>query len=196
MTTFDVDINDKDYRCKDPLDLIIKNKEFVDHLRENGMNGDEVRNILDDWQGLMQEIPIRATSQDKAKDRLIDYAIRHTKALVNNEAITEEERKSLFKIWDRLCEERTPPLEKDKSGRPVVRLMYHPEECNSGYAPAKTHKQMIGFQTVLLYELIERCNTKYLQKDIFNFISELFEVAGSGQKFSQNQIANFYKNNL
>ena len=80
-----------DLEEKDTLDLIIKNKLFVRHLRENGIDGFEVNKILRDSHGLKSEIPISISKQEAAAQRQINYAMRWTKNLISNQIIEDEE---------------------------------------------------------------------------------------------------------
>jgi hypothetical protein len=176
MTTFDLEKYDKD-----PLVLIVRNKEIVRHLQGNGIDGLEINKMLNDWHGLKSKVPIFLTKRDKQKQRQIDYAIRYTKALINNEAITDKERKHFLKILERLSMEHLPS---------AVTLKFHPSETEN----AKTRKQVIGRQVATINKYIKPFNKMCQQKKIFDLISELLEVWEWG-KFTQKQIANFDKNN-
>jgi len=174
---------------KDPLDLIVKNKDFVRHLRKNGIDGLEINKILGNLQGLKQEWPIGITEKDKENRRKIDYAMRHVKALATSDAITDEELEYLCKIMTRLYREYIP-WEKNKKGHPVITFKL-------GQGDVKTPKQVWGKQTVALYGYIQKYNSNFemfLQKDVFLLIAELFDVR-ENLKFTRKQIENFYKNN-
>lgn len=197
MTIIDVTVWDKD-----PLDLIVKNKDFINHLKANGIKGLEVRNILYNLHGLQLEIPIndKQRHEKRGKYHQIAYAIRYIKILLNNDAVSDEDRESLDKMMTRLVNERKVlfPYEINSKGNPVIKTIIHPEEHGKEKekkVTAKSFKQALGIQALLLHEYIRRFNQYYLQKDIFDLIAELFEVI-HGLKFSQNKIANFYKNNL
>jgi hypothetical protein len=174
---------------KDPLDLIVKHKDIVKHLRENGIDGQEIKKMLCNSHGLKSEIPVRITKQEAAARRQIDYAMRHLKALVSSLAITDKEKHFLVAIYNRLYQAQAI-WEKGKSGNPVIKW-----EVGDGDGDAKTLKQMIGMRVAFINKYILTFNKKmYLQKDIFDLIAELFEVY-MDTKYTQRQIANFDKNN-
>ena len=181
---------------KDPLDLIVRNTGIVRHLRVNGIDGMEIRNVLRNFHGLKMEIPISNVGMDehKKKQRQIDYARRHTLALINNSAITDEERECLFKIDRRLTNEYSP-ININKAGRPIIKLRFPSDEGGESEVKAKRLTQAYGFQVVLLHEYIKNHNRRYLQKDIFSLIVELFEFIHE-VRITPNRISNFYKNNL
>lgn len=186
-------IVDLERHDKDPLDLIVRHKDIVRHLRGNGIDGFEIKKILDNSYGLKKldlYITDAATKQLFKEQHQIDYAMRHVKALVNNEAITDDERKCLFKIWDRLGKEYFP-LEMGKSGWPMYKIQRRKGD-------AKTDKQVTGRQVVALHAFMMKFNGNknsmpYPQTAIFDLIAELFEVR-QGQKFTRDQIKNFYTN--
>jgi len=171
----------------DPLDLIVKNKEIVRHLRGNGINGQSIREILEDWRPKM-EFPIATTKCEKQAQKEIDYAMRHLKALVGNKSITDKEVKALVKIYNRLYHEHMQ-WEKDKTGKPVYKMTMSKNT-------SKTQKQMLGRQVAAINKYIKPFNKMYLQREIYSLIAELLETwHNSMQKFSQDEIANFDKNN-
>jgi len=176
---------------QDILDLIVKNRNFVRHLKKNGIDNIEICHILGDLQGLKMEMLIKTlTEKDKADQRKIDYAMRYLKALVSNEAITDEESDYLCKIQNRLLVEYLP-WEKDKKGRLVA-------HWRMGEGDAKTQKQARGRQVVKLYYYIQEYNTNkdlFLQKDVFELIAELYDV-WENLKYTRKEIENFYKNNF
>ncbi|HRR42001.1 MAG TPA: hypothetical protein P5244_12265 [Syntrophales bacterium] len=175
---------------KDPLDLIERNKDIVRHLRGNGIDGFEIKNILDNSYGLRNldlYITDAVTSRILKEQHQIDYAMRHLKSLVNNDAITDDEKKCLLKIWERLRNEYFPPIETVKKGWPVLKI-----ERRKG--DAKSEKQMVGRQVAAINKYIRPFNKIYLQKDIFDLIAELFEIRHD-RKYTQKQIENFDKNN-
>jgi|GEM_PF-6983620 len=172
---------------RDPLDLIVKNKEIVRHLRGNGINGQSIREILKDWRPKM-EFPIATTKSEKKEQKEIDYAMRHLKALVSNKSITDKEAKALVKIYNRLYHEHMQ-WEKDKTGKPVYKMTMSKNT-------SKTQKQMLGRQVATINKYIKPFNKMYLQREIYSLIAELLETwHHSMQKFSQDEIANFDKNN-
>ena len=190
-TVFNLDKDDKD-----PLELIVRNTGIVRHLRGNGIDGMEIKNILHNYHGLKMEMPVSRVGMEeyRKEQRQIDYARRHTLALIRNPAITDEERESLIKINSRLSSEYYP-LDIDKAGQPIVKISYPGDDGGETDVKAKSMIQAYGFQVLLLHECIKNYNTTYLQKDIFNLIAELFEAMDRG-KFDLSRISNFYKNNL
>jgi hypothetical protein len=174
---------------KDPLDLIVRHKDIVRHLRGNRIDGLKIRDMLNNWHGLKIEFPISVTKRDKQKQKQIDYAMRYVKALVSNEVITDKEREFLCEMYNRLwCD--LPHWEKGKSGGPVYKMLQ-----GQGEGDAISFKQMIGRQVATINKYIQPFNKMYLQMDIFDLISELLEV-WQGLKCTQKQIANLDKNNL
>ena len=184
-----------DLEEKDTLDLIIKNKLFVRHLRENGIDGFEVNKILRDSHGLKSEIPISISKQEAAAQRQINYAMRWTKNLISNQIIEDEEIKFLVKIYNRLYQAQRI-WEKGGKGGTVIKW-----KLGEGEGKAKSFKQMIGLRIVSLYKYIKPFCRKngqqrlaYIQTDIFKLIAELFKVAQQ-TNFTDKQIKTFYNNN-
>ena len=174
-------IIDLENHDRDPLDLIKIHNDIVQHLRSNKIDGMEIRKILDDWQGVKFKMPIAMTRQDIKERRQFDYAIRHASSLLKSEVTTSTEKIYLEEMIERLYNERIPS---------AVMINFHPSEEGN----AKSFKQMIGRQVATLNKYIQPFNKLYLKKDIFSLIAELLEVA-HGFKYTQNEIANFDKNN-
>jgi hypothetical protein len=180
---------------KDPLDLIERNTDIVRHLRGNGIDGFEIKKILNNFQGLKTEFPISVTKSDKAKNLKIDDARRAVTRLTNNPAITDKEREYLCEMYNRLYQEQVT-WEKGKSGGPVYKMPLG--DCAKVKNASISYKQTLGRQTVLLHDYIQKHNTNkemFLQKNTFLLISELFENFHDW-KISDKRIAGFYKNNL
>ncbi len=189
MTTFDLEKYDKD-----PLDLIERNKDIVRHLRRNGIDGFEIKKILDNFQGLKMEVPILVTRHHAAKKLKIDDARRAVTRLINNPEITDKEREYLCEMHNRLYQEQML-WEKGKSGGPVYKMPLG--DCTKVKKASISLKQTLGRQTVLLHDYIQKHNTNketFLQKNTFLLIAELFEV-WQELKFSMKQVKNFYDNN-
>ena len=173
-----------------PLDLIVKNKDLVRHLRTNGIDGMEITRIFSNRQGLKKEFSVFQTEGAKIKQRKVIYAMRHVSALINNDVIMGRDHENLCEIYEGL-KRQYQPWEKDAKGQLVI-------SYRMGEGEAKTHKQMIGRQVVALYTYLQKHNTNkemFLQKSVFLLIAELFFV-GEDLKFTRKQIENFYKNNL
>lgn len=124
-----------DLEEKNPLDLVVKNKRLVKHLRENKIDGFEINKILFDWQGLKHKYPLR-TEKEQATAKEINYAKRNITPLINNRAITKKEKKFLCIIKDRLISEQELFGKKQNKQQTII-LKY-------GKGDAKTFKQMIG----------------------------------------------------
>lgn len=172
--------------AKDPLKLVKRNKALVRHLTENGMDGREIRKMLDDWHGVKFTAPIRFTKPDLEERKQIDYAIRNAKALISSKATTGEEKEALNNMLDRLSSEKVPKK---------ISLKYHPREEGD----AKSFKQMTGLQVLDLYEYMMRFNgldrntTPFKQIAVFDLIAEILEI-NSGVKYTRDQIKTFYTN--
>ncbi len=174
----------------DALGLIVRNKDFVQHLRGNGIDGREIKKMLNDWHGLKTAIYIPLTENDKKELRKVDYAIRPISALISSEVITDEERDYLLGMKKRMEQMFYIPDEKRKSGIPYV-------EFKMGKGNAKGCKQMIGQRAVEIYKYVDKFNTNkevYRQNDIYNLIAELFEVFMK-EKYTREEIKNFVTNN-
>jgi len=184
-----------DLEEKDPLDLIVKNKNFVKYLRGNGIDGFEINKIMRNSHGLKSEIPLPLTKQAAAGIRQVDYAMRYLKILIKNPQITDDEADFFNKTYNRLFRAQRG-IEKNKLGKPVLKWQFGEGEGN-----AKTFKQMQGLRVVALHKYISTFNKPrarhqkaFLQKDIFNLIAELFDVLQQ-YKLTAQQIKNFDKNN-
>ncbi len=189
MPTIFEDISDKD-----PLELVVKNKDIVRHLRGNGIDGAEIRKMLNYSHGLKMEWPILMSKAEKEKRKQTDYALRWTTDLIKSDVTTDAEKKSLCEIYNRLWHE-LPTWEKGKSGAPVYKM---PVGDDPG--DAISDKQMTGRQVVAIRSYVMKFNGKsrhakaYSQNAIFDLIAELFEVC-KGRKYTRAQIINFDKNN-
>ncbi|MHB8091850.1 MAG: hypothetical protein ACYDH8_09695 [Syntrophales bacterium] len=171
---------------KDPLDLIVRHKDIVKHLRGNGIDGMEIRNIFLNRHGLRMIVPVFFSEAAMKKHRNTSYAMRNVSALLSSDLVSNKEKDFLSNIMTRLSGNYSE-LESDKKGETF--LKFHREQGG-----AKTHKQMIGRQVVELVKYIKRFNHMYYQNDIFDLIAEIYEVTDMG-KFTRERIKNFDKNN-
>lgn len=193
---------DPDPDGRDPLDMIVRNRDTVRHLRGNRIDTSVINRILLDTQGREMEVPVKITRAFAAYNRKIEYALRHINAFMKNDAITEEERVYLSDMRTRLRVEHVP-LKTDKRGRKMIKIKMQPEEGKDdepGYKQAvqkkaKTRKQMIGRQVAALYKYIQPFyRLQPRRKIIYELIAELLEVVWQ-EKFTIDQIANLDRNN-
>ena len=103
MTKFRIPAYDKD-----PLEFIVRHKDVVKSLSENGIDGMEIRKMLDDWHGVKVKIPVLLSERNKQENKQIEYAIRRLSALRRSEVIECNEKKSLERIIKRLSSKKIP----------------------------------------------------------------------------------------
>lgn len=178
----------------DILDEVNKNKLFVKRLRKNGIDSRKISDLLTDMHGLKMELPVKISKEEKEFQTQTSYATRWLKNLTSNPVIIDDDKKVLIDLYEKYDEAQKVLWTKSKRGKDVVRVRVGGESKDG----AKSIKQVIGLCVVALYEYISSFNGKndgktFLQKDIFNLISELFEIIGL--KYTQEQIKTLYRNN-
>jgi hypothetical protein len=208
----------------DPLDLIegFAEKNIVEFLRKNGIDGFVVRDILLEDYGfsIFNNMEIRYPQDQKETDKKITYALKHIHALQKNKLLTKTEIKNLEKTEMRLKKKYY------KHNFDIIRqISFNPDKIvnevimgrsdisssdsfriksNKGTARLllhdvqnpKTLKQLAGIQMNALFEYIEKFfKSKHNQKETFALICELYKRTKGIEFSSTDEIKKLIENN-
>ena len=167
---------------ENPLDLIVDEKKFANRLKEQGADGNKIKQILHNWYGLSARIPIlhdEAFLKDRKEYKSLSYSMRRIVAVLRDPLVSGQAKAKLDIELERLSNERERIIPEE------VKITLHPDEVPTK-RKAKSFTQVRGFQVVDLYTYIHPFADniskhyegieEYKQRDIFKVIAELFSV--------------------
>jgi len=208
----------------DPLDLVegFQEKNNVDILRKNGIDGFVVRDILIEDYGfsIFHNMQIRYPKDEQEKDKNINYAVRHIHALQKNKLLTKTEIMTLDKMETRLKKKYykqnfdiingivfnphkiTNELimgRSDTSSSNAFQIRSHKGKVrlvlDNAQSP-KTLKQLTGIQMNALFEYIEKFfKSKHNKQETFVLIMELYNRTKGKKYSSPDEIKKLIENN-
>lgn len=191
---------------ENPLDLIVDEKEFANRLKEQGADGNKIKQILHNWYGLSARIPIlhdEAFLKDRKKYKNLSYSMRRIVAVLRDPLVSAQAKIKLDIELERLSNERERIIPEE------VKTTLHPDEAPTK-RKAKSFTQVRGFQVVDLYTYINPFADKisrhyegieeYRQRDVFKVIAELFSVTEIVQQrtptYDYKDVETLYFNNI
>jgi len=211
----------------DPLDFVKghKDEEIIKHLRENGIDGFKIQDILLDGFGSsgFHNYSVSYTREERERDKKIEYAMRNINTLCKNSLLTNGEVAALRKIELRLKKisfrfsrdtiNAVSSITSDSGdAQPIVFL------GSSGLKPLnnfrikikkgkasldfssdvpypKSHKQLIGVRMVALFDYFQQFNHGQYIDKEIYGLIEALYKKTSGIEFEVDMIKKFIENN-
>jgi len=174
-----------DFFEKDPLEFIKskKNLNFAKLLQNNGMDEKKIRDILMDFYSfkvMLSEIDSKAGNPEwvevrswrKTIGKQYDKAIRSIEKLIDDETVPLSTRETVIK----------KDIQTLRKKRDFLTYAFLKPALKN--APVSIH-QMVNFQSRALYEYLKKFNIIGTDKELYDFMAELFRNLYQGTIISE-----------